>query len=266
MKEEAAQRQNGSGRTPDNWLGPSETTVLVTGASGGIGGAIAERFAAAGYRVAIHYKSNHEAANEVARRCLPRAAAVLTVAADLRSREQILRMRDKLAQHGMEPDILVNNAGVAHWGLLSDVTEEDWDRVMDVNLKGMFLCTQAFMPRMIRRRFGRIINISSIWGIAGASCETVYSASKGGVNAFTKALAKELAPSGVTVNAVAPGAVDTAMLDHLDEEDRRLLVSDIPAGRLAGPEEIAALVYFLALPESGYITGQIISPNGGIVT
>jgi 3-oxoacyl-[acyl-carrier protein] reductase len=250
----------------DNWPAPSETTVLVTGASGGIGAAIAERFAAGGYRVAIHYRANHEGANETARRCLARGAAVLTVAADLRSKEQILRMRDKLDHHGMSPDILVNNAGVAHYGLLSDVTEEDWDRVMDINLKGMFLCTQAFMPRMIRRRYGRIINVSSIWGITGASCEVVYSTAKGGVNAFTKALAKELAPSGVTVNAVAPGAVDTSMLDNLDDEDRRLLIDDIPAGRLAQPEEIASLVYFLALPESGYMTGQIISPNGGIVT
>lgn len=253
-------------RTEDHWQAPAETTVLITGGGGGIGGAIAERFAAAGFRVAIHYRANHEAANEVARRCLERGAAVLTVSADIRDREQILRMRDKLEQHGMAPDILVNNAGIAHYGLLSDVTEEEWDRVMDVNLKGMFLCTQAFMPRMIRRRYGRIINVSSIWGITGASCEVVYSTAKGGVNAFTKALAKELAPSGVTVNAVAPGAVDTAMLDRFDEDDRRLIIDDIPAGRLAQPEEIASLVYFLALPESGYLTGQIISPNGGIVT
>lgn len=244
----------------------SEMSVLITGGNGGIGGAIAERFAAAGFRVAIHYHSNHEAANEVARRCLAHGAAVLTVAADLRSKEQILRMRDKLDHHGMAPDILVNNAGVAHFGLLSDVTEDEWDLVMDINLKGLFLCTQAFMPRMIRQRFGRIINVSSVWGITGASCEVVYSTAKGGVNAFTKALAKELAPSGVTVNAVAPGAVDTKMLDHLDETDRRQLIDDIPAGRLAEPDEIASLVYFLALPESGYMTGQIISPNGGFLT
>lgn len=243
-----------------------ETAVLITGGNGGIGGAIAERFAQAGFRVAIHYHANHEAANEVARRCLAHGAAVLTVQADLKSREQILRMRDKLDQHGMAPDILVNNAGIAHYGLLADVSEETWDAVMDLNLKGLFLCTQAFMPRMIRQRYGRIINVSSIWGISGASCEVVYSTAKGGVNAFTKALAKELAPSGVTVNAVAPGAVDTAMIGHLDEEERQMLVDGIPAGRLAQPEEVASLVYFLALPESGYITGQIISPNGGAVT
>jgi 3-oxoacyl-[acyl-carrier protein] reductase len=166
----------------------------------------------------------------------------------------------------MLPDILVNNAGKAHYGMLADVTEEEWDEVMAVNLKGTFLCSQIFMPYMVSQRFGRIINVSSVWGISGASCEVAYSASKGGVNAFTKALAKELAPSGVTVNAVAPGAVNTAMLNNLQEEELRMLEEEIPAGRLASPEEVASLVYFLALPESGYITGQVISPNGGWIT
>ncbi|MNM76637.1 3-oxoacyl-[acyl-carrier-protein] reductase FabG [compost metagenome] len=119
---------------------------------------------------------------------------------------------------------------------------------------------------MVRRRFGRIINVSSIWGMSGASCEVAYSAAKGGVNAFTKALAKELAPSQVTVNAVAPGAVQTDMMASFEEAELRRLEEEIPAGRLATPEEIASLVYFLALPESGYITGQIISPNGGWIT
>src|SRR5690606_38730252 len=113
------------------------------------------------------------------------------------------------------PDVLVNNAGIAHYGMLADVSEAEWDEVMNINLKGMFLVTQAFMDRMVSRRFGRIINVSSIWGLTGASCEVLYSTAKGGMNAFTKALAKELAPSGVTVNAVAPGAVHTSMLDHL---------------------------------------------------
>jgi 3-oxoacyl-[acyl-carrier protein] reductase len=149
---------------------------------------------------------------------------------------------------------------------LTDVEESEWDEIMDVNLKSVFLLTQAFMPYMISQRFGRIINVSSIWGISGGSCEVVYSASKGGVNAFTKALAKEVAPSGVTVNAVAPGAVKTDMMERFDAEDLKQLEEDIPVGRLAAPEEISSLVYFLALPESSYITGQIISPNGGWVT
>ncbi|MNV85088.1 3-oxoacyl-[acyl-carrier-protein] reductase FabG [compost metagenome] len=128
------------------------------------------------------------------------------------------------------------------------------------------MCSQIFMPYMVSQRYGRIINVSSVWGITGASCEVAYSASKGGVNAFTKALAKELAPSGVTVNAVAPGAVNTNMLSNLQEDEVRMLEDEIPVGRLATPNEISSLIYFLALPESGYITGQIISPNGGWIT
>jgi 3-oxoacyl-[acyl-carrier protein] reductase len=244
----------------------SEQTVLITGASRGIGAAIAERFAAVGMKVVIHYRDSHEAANEVARTCMKHGAKVLTVSADVKSRAQIMLMKEKLEQKEMIPDIIVNNAGIAHYGLLSDVSEEEWDNVMDVNLKGAFLCSQAFMKAMISQKYGRIINVSSIWGISGASCEVVYSTAKGGLNAFTKALAKELAPSGVTVNAVAPGAVETEMMSGFQSEERDAIASEIPAGRFAMPYEVASLVYFLALPESGYITGQIISPNGGWLT
>ncbi|MCS7461829.1 3-oxoacyl-ACP reductase FabG [Paenibacillus doosanensis] len=244
----------------------TEQTVLITGASRGIGAAIAQRFSTVGMNVIIHYLQSHEGANETARSCMKHGAKVLTAAADLRSREQIARLYEKLDHHNMIPDILVNNAGISHYGLLSDVTEEMWDDVMGVNLKGTFLTTQQFMQPMINRKYGRIINVSSIWGISGASCEVVYSTAKGGMNAFTKALAKELAPSGVTVNAVAPGAVDTMMMAGFDSEEKAALENEIPAGRFAQPDEIASLVYFLALPESGYITGQIISPNGGWLT
>jgi 3-oxoacyl-[acyl-carrier protein] reductase len=243
-----------------------EMSVLVTGGSRGIGAAIAERFATVGMKVAIHYLEAHEAANDTARRCLRHGAEVLTVTADLRSREQIERMQEKLLKHGMVPDILVNNAGISHYGMLADVTEAEWDNIMNVNLKGMYLTTQTFMPHMISQRYGRIINVSSVWGIAGASCEVLYSTAKGGMNAFTKALAKELAPSGITVNAVAPGPVDTSMMNHFDLAEKEAIAGDIPAGRFAQPEEIASLVYFLGLPESGYINGQIISPNGGWLT
>jgi 3-oxoacyl-[acyl-carrier protein] reductase len=244
----------------------SEMTVLITGGSRGIGAAIAERFASIGMNVVIHYLKSHESANEVARKCMSYGSKVLTATADLRSKSDILKMKEKLESHGMLPDILVNNAGISHYGLLSDTSEDDWDQVISVNLKGIFLCTQIFMPHMISQKYGRIINVSSIWGNSGASCEVVYSTTKGGVNAFTKALAKELAPSGVTVNAVAPGAVDTSMLDTLNNEERTALQNEIPAGRFAQPAEIASLVYFIALPESGYITGQVISPNGGWFT
>lgn len=241
----------------------AETSVLITGASRGIGAAIAHRFASVGMKVIIHYLNSHEAANEVARTCLAYGGEAITIRADLRSAEQIDRMKSKLDELGFTPDILVNNAGTAYYGLFTDVTEEEWDDCMNINLKGMFLCTQHFAPHMISQKYGRIINVSSVWGITGASCEVMYSTAKGGVNAFTKSLAKELAPSGVTVNAVAPGAVDTDMIKHLDTSERTALEEDIPAGRLGTPEEIASLVYFLALPESSYITGQVISPNGG---
>ncbi|NQX46243.1 3-oxoacyl-ACP reductase FabG [Paenibacillus tritici] len=243
-----------------------EMTVLITGGSGGIGGAIAERFASVGMNIVIHYMNSHEAANDVARRCMALGAKVMTVAADMKDRSQLVRMAERLAASGMMPDILVNNAGKAHYGMLADLTEEEWDDIMAVNLKGTFMCSQIFMPYMVTQRYGRIINVSSVWGISGASCEVAYSASKGGVNAFTKALAKELAPSKVTVNAVAPGAVQTAMLANLQADEVKMLEDEIPAGRLASPEDISSLVYFLALPESGYITGQIISPNGGWIT
>jgi 3-oxoacyl-[acyl-carrier protein] reductase len=241
-------------------------TVLITGASRGIGAAVAQRFASVGMNVVIHYNQAHEAANEVARSCMIQGSKVLTISADIRSKEQISRMQEKLQKHDMLPHILVNNAGVSHYGLLSDVSEEQWEQVMSVNLKGTFLTTQIFMQSMIQQKYGRIINVSSIWGISGASCEVVYSTAKGGVNAFTKALAKELAPSNVTVNAVAPGAVDTAMLNNFANEEIAAIQNEIPAGRFALPDEIASLVYFLALPESSYITGQIISPNGGWLT
>jgi 3-oxoacyl-[acyl-carrier protein] reductase len=243
-----------------------EQTVLITGGSRGIGAAIAERFASVGMNVVIHYMQSHESANETARKCMNHGAKVLTAMADLRSKEQILRLQEKLDNHGMMPDIIVNNAGVSHYGMLSDVSEELWDDIMSINLKGTFMVTQQFMKPMISQKYGRIINVSSIWGISGASCEVVYSTSKGGINAFTKALAKELAPSAVTVNAVAPGAVDTMMMASFDSQEQTSIANEIPAGRFAHPDEIASLVYFLALPESGYITGQIISPNGGWLT
>lgn len=241
-------------------------TVLITGGSRGIGAAIARRFASIGLNVVIHYRHSHEAANQVARDCMEAGANVMTVTADLIDKQQIESMKNKLSVHGFFPDILVNNAGIAHYGLFTDITEEEWDKVMDVNLKGTFLCTQSFLPSMISRKYGRIINVSSIWGITGASCEVLYSATKGGINTFTKALAKELAPSGITVNAVAPGAVDTDMMGGFRSEEKMEIEQEIPIGRLGYPDEVASLVYFLALPESGYITGQIISPNGGWLT
>jgi 3-oxoacyl-[acyl-carrier protein] reductase len=162
-------------------------------------------------------------------------------------------------------DILINNAGIAESQLFSDVSENDFDRMVDVHLKGAFNCTQAVLDHMIDKKSGRIINISSIWGIAGASCEVVYSMVKAGLIGFTKALAKELAPSGINVNALAPGVVDTDMMSGFTPEEKNEIANDIPLGRFASPQEIAKVALFLAESGGDYITGQVISPNGGMV-
>ena len=162
-------------------------------------------------------------------------------------------------------DVLVNNAGIAQFKLFSDIKEEEWDKMFDVNVKGMFNCTQAAIPFMIHKKSGKVINISSIWGIAGASCEVHYSASKAAVIGFTKALSKELGPSGICVNCVAPGVVKTDMCESLSEEDFEALKEETPIGRIAKPEDISKTVLFLAGSGADFITGQVISPNGGIV-
>lgn len=238
-------------------------TVLVTGASRGIGAAIAEKFARAGYRLVVHYNQAKEAAEEVAHRCSQYSAEVITIQANIAMRTEVQRMQADLTGAGFIPNVLVNNAGIAHYGMLADLTDAEWDTIVNVNLKGVFLCSQLFMNPMIQQRFGRIINISSIWGSRGASCEVAYSTTKGGVDSFTKALAQELALTGVTVNAVAPGAVQTDMLNDLQAEEQRELAAVIPAGRIGKPFEVAELVHFLAQPAAGYITGQIIGVNGG---
>lgn len=240
-----------------------DMTVLVTGGSRGIGAAIVEHFASKGMNVVLHYYQSYDCAMQVSQKCTQYDGFVYTVKADIREKTEIEGMRNELEKQRLMPDIVVNNAGVSHFGLFTEMDETQWDQLMAINLKGMFFCSQVFAPHMIRQRYGRIINISSIWGDTGASCEVAYSASKGGVNAMTKAMAKELAPSGITVNAVAPGVVDTQMLAHLEKEEKLALQEEIPMGRFALPTEIASLVYYLSLPESSYITGQIISPNGG---
>ena len=241
--------------------------VLITGATGGIGSAIAEAFAKKGYNVALHTYSKPDEAKKKAE-ALSKSFGVKTffVKADVSKENQVKVMFEALEKDFGKIDILVNNAGVSLVSMLCDTSEEDFDRVMNVNLKGAFLCTKEAMKNMVHNKWGRIINISSVWGNAGASCEVAYSASKAGLVGFTKALSKELAPSGVTVNAVSPGLIDTEMNSHLSEDDIKELCDEIPVGRMGKPHEVAHAVLFLAGDDSSYITAQNITVDGGWIS
>ena len=238
--------------------------VLITGATGGIGSAIAFAFAKNGYNIALHTNSKpHEAqenAKTLSKECGVKAFAVM---ADISNENDVKNMFETLEKDFGKIDVLVNNAGVSLVSMLCDTTVEDWDRVMDVNLKGAFLCSKCVIDNMVHNKWGRIINVSSVWGNAGASCEVAYSASKAGLIGFTKALAKELAPSGITVNAVSPGLIDTKMNSHLSDDDIKAICDEIPAGRMGTPEEVANAVLFLASEGASYITAQNITVDGG---
>jgi len=236
-------------------------TVLITGGSRGIGSACARIFSENGYNVAVNYFTSENQALALEKE-LARCAAFR---ADVSDRSQVDKMISDIKNRFGSVDILINNAGIADSQLFSDVSENDFDRMVGVHLKGTFNCTQAVLNDMIDKKSGKIINISSIWGITGASCEVIYSMVKAGVIGLTKALAKELAPSGINVNVVAPGVVNTDMMKSFSPDDITEITNDIPLGRFASPQEIAKVVLFLAESGGDYITGQVISPNGGMV-
>lgn len=240
--------------------------VLITGASGGIGAAIARAFAAKGYGLALHYHRGEAAACALAAELSEKyAVPALALKADLRSSaetaEMVVRAQEELGFIGT----LVNNAGIANQKLFTDITDEDWEDMIGVHLSGTFRCCRAVLPEMIRRHMGTVINVSSMWGQVGASCEVHYSAAKAGVIGLTKALAKEVGPSGITVNCIAPGAIRTAMLDGFTEEDLAALADETPVGRIGTPEEVADTAVFLAGEGARFITGQVIGVNGGFV-
>ena len=222
--------------------------VLITGASGGIGKSIAKMFVEKGYRVFAGFYKNK-----------PEIEGAENIYIDVTSKESVKKAVDYIKN----VDILINNSGISQQKLFSDITEEEWDRMFDVNIKGMFLVTKEVIPYMINQKSGKIINISSIWGEIGASCEVHYSSSKAAVIGFTKALAKELSLSVITVNCVSPGMIETQMNSHLLEDEILEIEDEIPLKRQGLPKEVADAVFFLASDMADYITGQVISVSGG---
>lgn len=241
----------------------SQKTALITGASRGIGRAAAVTLAARGYHLMLTCRENTdllEAVKDHITQHYPVTCTTFT--GDMGDAKTVTAMYQKFKDRYTTLDIIVNNAGVAHIGLLTEMTPEQWDMLISTNLSSVFHICRLGIPLMLPRKSGKIVNISSVWGITGASCEAAYSAAKGGVNALTRALAKELAPSNIQVNAIACGAIDTDMNKWLLPEELEQLLLDIPAGRLGQPEEVAELIWDLCRGNN-YLTGQVIQLDGG---
>jgi len=228
--------------------------VVITGGSRGIGAAAVERFTARGDRVTFLYEKEHAAAAAVEAKTGAKA-----ICCDVSDSAAVGAAFEQIG----DVDILICNAGIAHWGLMSMTDEHTWDRLFDVNVKGMYLCVNAAMPSFLNKQSGCIITVSSMWGQVGASCEAAYAATKGAVIAMTKALAKELGPSGIRVNCVAPGVIETDMCAGLSQETLTELASDTPVGRNGKAEDVAAAMEYLA--NATFVTGQVIPVNGGYV-
>ncbi len=229
-------------------------TTVITGGSRGIGAAAVELFAAKGHRVYFLYEKEHQAARAVAEK-----TGATPICCDVADESGV---RAAFSQIG-DVDILVNNAGICYYGLMSGMTGEQWNRIFDVNVKGIFHCVNAAMPAFLRKHRGCVINVSSMWGRTGASCEAAYSATKGAVIALTKALAKELGPSGIRVNAVAPGVILTDMCANVSPEILEELAQDAPVGRNGTPMDVARAMEYLA--DADFVTGHILNVDGGYV-
>ncbi len=240
-------------------------TVLITGSSRGIGRATAVTFAQNGYNVAVNYNKSSEVAEKLCYELKQYGVKAKAFQADVAEKSAVNEMVKQIEANFGKVSVLVNNAGIAEQALFSDISEEMWDRMFDVNVKGAYNCTQAVLPHMIHNKYGRIINISSIWGISGASCEVHYSASKSALIGFTKALAKEVGLSGITVNCVAPGVISTEMNGHLSEEIIDELKNETPLNIIGTPEDVAEAIFFLASDKANFITGQVLSVDGGFI-
>lgn len=239
--------------------------VWITGASGGIGGAIARRFARDGYGVLLQYHHGEDTATALEQELLAAGADVVCVSADVADEEQMRQAAAFAAKRFGHMDVLVHSAGIARQQLFTDTTYAEWSTMLRVHLDGAFHACQAVLPPMIRRQEGCILLVSSMWGLTGASCEVAYSTAKAGLIGLTKALAKEVGPSGIRVNCLAPGVIDTPMNGHLDKSAMQALCEDTPLGRIGTPEEVAGAAAFLASADAAFITGQVLSPNGGLV-
>lgn len=239
--------------------------ALVTGASRGIGRAIALELSKVGAFVVVGYKIDAKGAQETLEILKERGGQGCVICSDVSSFTASKVMIEEIIEVYGKIDILVNNAGISKIGLLIDMTEEDIREMIDINLKGTINCSQHALNYMMFHMGGVIINISSIWGKVGASCEAIYSATKGGIDSFTKALAKEAGPSNVRVNAISPGVIDTEMNRWMNEEEKKILIDEIPVGRFGLPEEVGKLAAFLASEAASYINGQIITVDGGFI-
>ena len=243
----------------------SGKVALVTGASRGIGKACALYLAELGAKVAINYSRSSEQADQVVAQIKEMGGEAIAIRADVSKQAEVEIMVDETIKSLGGLDILINNAGVTKDTLLIRMKEEDWDQVLDINLKGAFLVTKAAAKYMMKKRQGKIINISSVIGVSGNAGQANYAASKAGIIGFSKSIAKELAPRGILVNIIAPGFIDTDMTDVLNDQVKEAILSQIPLGRYGDPEDIAYLVGFLSSDQSQYITGQVIHVDGGMV-
>ena len=240
-------------------------TVLITGASRGIGAATARLFAQKGWAVAVNYRNSREAAERLVSEIRKNGGTALAIPADVGDPEQVEALFRTAERELGQIEALVNNAGIAQQKLFTDLTDEDWDELFRVDVKGVFLCCRRALPAMIHRHRGVIVNISSMWGQVGASCEVHYSAAKAAVIGLTRALAKEVGPSGIRVNCIAPGVIQTEMNGNLTPETLEALKEETPLELLGDPADVAKAAWFLTSEDSAFITGQVLGVNGGMV-